>query len=96
MLPHLAEGGWETLGGTGLIADQQWPAHDPALLVDDEVTIVFQTNGKRRDEAKVAKGTPKDELERLALANTHVQAALAGAAPKKIIVVPDRLVNIVA
>ncbi len=96
MLPHLAEEGWEALGGTGLIADQQWPAHDPALLVDDEVTIVFQTNGKRRDEAKVAKGTPKDELERLALANTHVQAALAGAAPKKIIVVPDRLVNIVA
>jgi len=96
MLPHLAEEGWEALGGSGLIADQAWPKHDPALLIDDEVTIVFQTNGKRRDEAKVAKGTAKDELERLALANAHVLAALAGAAPKKIIVVPDRLVNIVA
>jgi len=96
MLPHLAEEGWEALGGSGLIADQAWPKHDPALLIDDEVTIVFQTNGKRRDEAKVAKGTAKDELERLALANAHVLAVLAGAAPKKIIVVPDRLVNIVA
>lgn len=95
MLPHLAEEGWERLGGSGLIADQAWPEHDPALLIDDEVTIVFQTNGKRRDEAKVPKGAAKDELERLALANTHVQAALAGATPKKIIVVPDRLVNIV-
>jgi len=95
MLPHLAEEGWERLGGAGLIADQHWPAHDPALLIDDEVTIVFQTNGKRRAEAKVAKGTMNDELERLALADGHVIAALAGAIPKKIIVVPDRLVNIV-
>ncbi len=95
MLPHLAEEAWAALGNEGLIAGQPWPAHDPALLVDDEVTIAVQVMGKLRDTISVAKGAPKDELEALALSSEKVQRAMAGASPKKVIVVPDRLVNIV-
>ncbi|QJU57240.1 leucine--tRNA ligase [Sphingomonas sp. AP4-R1] len=96
MIPHLAESAWERVGGEGLIADAAWPAFDPALLVDDEVTVALQVNGKLRDTISVAKGSAKDALEALALANPKVQIILAGAVPKKVIVVPDRLVNIVA
>ena len=78
-----------------LIADAAWPAVDPALLVDDEVTIACQVMGKLRDTITVPKGTAKDELERLALAAPNVVRILDGATPKKIIVVPDRLVNLV-
>ena len=95
MTPHLAEEAWADMGETGLIADAAWPAVDPALLVDDEVTIACQVMGKLRDTITVPKGTAKDELERLALAAPNVVRILDGAAPKKIIVVPDRLVNIV-
>jgi leucyl-tRNA synthetase len=65
------------------------------LLVDDEVTIAVQVNGKLRDTITVAKGTPKDALEALAMASAHVVRTLDGATPKKIVVVPDRLVNVV-
>jgi len=95
MMPHLAEDVWARIG-TGLIADAAWPAIDPALLVDDEVTIAVQVKGKLRDTLVVAKGTPRDDLERLALASDKVQRALEGADVKKVIVVPDRLVNLVA
>ena len=95
MTPHLAEEAWADMGEPGLIADAAWPVVDPALLVDDEVTIACQVMGKLRDTVTVAKGTAKDELERLALAAPNVVRILDGAAPKKIIVVPDRLVNIV-
>ncbi|MBZ9646581.1 leucine--tRNA ligase [Sphingobium sp. 3R8] len=95
MTPHLAEEGWAEMHGNGLIADAAWPPVDPALLVDDEVTIACQVMGKLRDTITVPKGTPKDELERLALAAPNVIRTLDGATPKKIIVVPDRLVNIV-
>jgi len=96
MAPHLAEEAWAANGGDGLIADAAWPEVDPALLVEDEVTIAIQVNGKLRDTITVAKGTPREAMETIALANAHVQRILAGAAPKKVIVVPDRLVNIVA
>ena len=96
MAPHLAEEGWEKLGETGLVADASWPAADPALLVDDEVTIAVQINGKLRDTLVVPKGMPKDELEALALAAPNVVRQLDGATPRKVIVVPDRLVNLVA
>jgi leucyl-tRNA synthetase len=96
MIPHLAETAWERLGGEGLVADAPWPQVDPALLVDDKVTIAIQINGKLRDTISVAKGAPKDQLEALAIGNAKVQAILAGGTPKKVIVVPDRLVNIVA
>ncbi len=96
MTPHLAEEAWAAMGNDTLIADAEWPQVDPALLVEDEVTIAIQVNGKLRDTVKAAKGEAKDVLERLALANPNVQRMLDGAAPRKVIVVPDRLVNIVA
>ena len=96
MIPHLAESAWERIGGGGLVADAAWPDADPALLVDDEVTIAIQVNGKLRDTVAVAKGSARDALEALAVGNAKVQAILAGAEPRKVIVVPDRLVNIVA
>jgi leucyl-tRNA synthetase len=96
MVPHLAEEAWARIGGEGLVADAPWPEVDPALLVDDEVTIAVQVNGKLRDTLTVAKGADKPALEAAALASAKVQAILAGATPKKVVVVPDRLVNIVA
>ncbi|HCF25125.1 MAG TPA: leucine--tRNA ligase, partial [Novosphingobium sp.] len=96
MMPHLAEDAWSQIGGDGLIADAAWPPVDPALLIDDEVTVAIQVLGKLRDTLTVAKGLPREELEALALASEKVQRALDGKAVKKVIVVPDRLVNLVA
>ena len=96
MTPHLAEEAWAKMGEAGMVADADWPSYDPALLVEDEVTIAIQVNGKLRDTHSAPKGTPREELEAIAVANTNVQRILAGAAPKKVIVVPDRLVNVVA
>lgn len=96
MVPHLAEEAWAAMDNSGLIADAAWPEVDPALLVEDEVTIAIQVNGKLRDTVKAAKGADKADLEAMALANPNVQRMLDGAAPRKVIVVPDRLVNIVA
>ena len=94
--PHLAEEAWEKLGHEGLIANAPWPEADPALLVDDSVTIAVQVNGKLRDTLLAPKGAPRDQIEAMALASEKVQAVLDDAPPKKIIVVPDRLVNLVA
>ncbi len=96
MMPHLAEQAWANMGETGLIADAAWPPVDPALLVEDEVTIAIQVLGKLRDTVTVPKGMAREELEALALASEKVQRALDGKAVKKVIVVPDRLVNLVA
>jgi leucyl-tRNA synthetase len=96
MTPHLAEEIWERLGGEGLVANAPWPIADPAMLVDDSVTLPIQVNGKRRDEITVAKDLPKEEVEALALATEGVQRALDGKPPKKVIVVPGRIVNVVA
>ncbi|GGB89368.1 leucine--tRNA ligase [Novosphingobium endophyticum] len=95
MMPHLAEEAYATFG-EGLVANAMWPEVDPSLLVEDEVTIAIQVNGKLRDTEVVAKGLDKGSLEAVAVANAKVQAILSGATPKKVIVVPDRLVNIVA
>ncbi|HCQ64083.1 MAG TPA: leucine--tRNA ligase, partial [Rhodobacteraceae bacterium] len=84
------------MGGTGLVANAPWPVADPAMLVDDSVTLPIQVNGKRRDEITVAKDLPKEEVEALALATEGVQRALDGKPPKKVIVVPGRIVNVVA
>jgi leucyl-tRNA synthetase len=96
MAPHLAEEAWAASGGEGLIADAAWPAVDPALLVEDEVTIAIQVNGKLRDTLTMAKGLPREEIEAAALASDKVVRILEGKAPRKVIVVPDRLVNLVA
>ena len=94
MMPHLAEEVFARFG-EGLVADAAWPAVDSALLVDDEVTVAVQVKGKLRDTLTVAKGTSKEDLEALALASDKVQRAIDGADVKKVIVVPDRLVNLV-
>jgi leucyl-tRNA synthetase len=96
MAPHFAEEAWARLGEQGLVANAAWPAADPALLVDDEVTIAIQLNGKLRDTFSVAKGTARETLEALALRSDKVTRLLDGKAPRKVIVVPDRLVNVVA
>ena len=96
MAPHLAEEAWAANGGEGLIADAAWPAVDPALLVEDEVTIAIQVNGKLRDTLTMAKGLPREEIEAAALASANVVRILEGKTPRKVIVVPDRLVNLVA
>ena len=95
MTPHLAEEIWQMQGGDGLIAQANWPKADPALLVDESVTLPVQINGKRRGEITVPTDMDKAEVEKLALASDAVQRALAGAQPKKVIVVPGRIVNVV-
>ncbi|MBA3525551.1 MAG: class I tRNA ligase family protein, partial [Sphingomonas sp.] len=96
MAPHLAEECWEALGHEFLVADAQWPSFDPQLLVDDQVTLAIQVNGKLRDTLAAPRGLSREAAEALALASDKVQRQLDGAAPRKVIVVPDRLVNIVA
>jgi leucyl-tRNA synthetase len=99
MMPHLAEEAWAALPESrrtaAMIAGAAWPAADPALLVDDEVTIAIQIAGKLRDTMTLAKGLDKDAVEAAALARPRIVELLNGGAPKKVIVVPDRLVNIV-
>jgi leucyl-tRNA synthetase len=94
--PHLAEESWAALGEPEMVADAAWPSFDPALLVDEQVTLAVQVNGKLRDTLVAPRGLDRAAVEELALASGNVQRQLAGASPRKIIVVPDRLVNIVA
>jgi leucyl-tRNA synthetase len=96
MAPHLAEECWALLGSGVMIADTAWPDFDPALLIEDQVTLAVQVNGKLRDTLTAPRGLPKEEAEALALGSEKVQRQLNGAPPRKVIVVPDRLVNIVA
>ena len=95
MTPHLAEDIWAHQGGEGLVAVAPWPIADEAMLVDDTVTLPIQINGKRRAEISVAKDLDKAEVEKIALSTEAVQKALEGNAPKKVIVVPGRIVNVV-
>jgi leucyl-tRNA synthetase len=96
MAPHLAEESWAALGGDGMVTEAEWPSFDPAMLVDDQVTLAVQVNGKLRDTLSAPRGLDREAAEALALASDKVQRQLNGAAPRKVIVVPDRLVNIVA
>ncbi|MGR6330738.1 leucine--tRNA ligase [Sphingomonas sp. XXL09] len=96
MVPHIAEEAWARHGFDGLIADAPWPAVEAALLVEDEVTIAVQVNGKLRDTLTVPKDMARDALEAAALASDKIVRTLEGKTPKKVIVVPGRLVNIVA
>jgi leucyl-tRNA synthetase len=96
MAPHLAEEAWAATGETGLIADAAWPEVDPGLLVEDKVTIAIQVNGKLRDTLVLPKGVDRAALEAAALASDKVVRILEGKLPRKVIVVPDRLVNLVA
>ena len=93
--PHLAEELWEKLGQKELIALAPWPKYDPALCQEDTVTVVIQVNGKLREKLDVTRGLDRTTLEELARQTPKVQKALEGITPKKVIVVPDRLVNFV-
>ena len=94
--PHLAEEAWMHRGEAGMIADADWPSFDPAMLIDDEVTIAVQVNGRLRETMVAPRGTSREDAEAMALALPKIQAQLGGSDPRKVIVVPDRLVNIVA
>ncbi len=95
MTPHLAEEIWSMLGGAAMVAQAPWPKADPALLVEDTVTLPIQINGKRRGELEVAKDAAKDVIEAMVLDHPAVLKALNGGQPKKLIVVPGRIVNVV-
>ncbi len=94
--PHLAESAWERLGGEGFVADAPWPAYDPALAQDDEKVLPVQINGKRRAEIRAPSGAGQDVVEAIARADADVLRHLEGLSVRKVIVVPDRIVNIVA
>ena len=96
MTPHLSEDIWQTQGGDGLATTATWPVADEAMLVSDTITLPIQVNGKRRAEITVPADMSKEDIEKEALADQAVQRTLNGAAPKKIIVVPGRIVNVVA
>jgi leucyl-tRNA synthetase len=95
MTPHIAESIWTYQGGAGLVANAPWPKADPALLVDENVILPIQINGKRRAEISVPKDMPVSEVELLVLADETVIKVLGGVPPKKLIVVPGRIVNVV-
>jgi len=93
--PYTCEELWEELGRTGPVFRQAWPVADPELAKEDAIEVPVQVNGKLRGRVRVAIGMSKEELERLALADDKVTPWLEGKQVAKIIVVPDKLVNIV-
>ncbi len=95
MMPHLAEECWRVIGNEGYVAATDWPAFDPALLVEDAVTLPVQVNGKKRAEVTVPKDAVNGDIERAVLALEEVQRYLNGP-PRKVIIVRERIVNVVA
>ncbi|MCG5481160.1 MAG: leucine--tRNA ligase [Ensifer alkalisoli] len=95
MMPHLAEECWREIGGEGLIAEKSWPSFDPALVVENEITLPVQINGKKRADLTIARDADQSAIETAVLALDVVKSALNGVSPKKIIVVPQRIVNVV-
>jgi leucyl-tRNA synthetase len=95
MMPHLTEELWHLLGHATLLADQPWPKADPALTVEDSVTIAVQVNGKLRGTVVLARGVDAAIAEAAAIALPAVQRLLEGRAPRKVIIVPNRIVNVV-
>lgn len=96
MMPHLAEECWAALGHETLVATTPWPDVDPDLLVDDAITLPVQVNGKKRADVTVPRQAGKEEVEAAVLALDAVKKALDGKPPKKVIVVPQRIINVVA
>jgi leucyl-tRNA synthetase len=96
MMPHLAEECWALLGHRRLVAEEPWPTPDAALLVEDTITIAVQVNGKRRDELTIARNAAKEDIEAAALKLDNVVRAIGGRQIKKVVIVPQRIVNVVA
>ncbi len=95
MMPHLAEEMWLALGHSKLVVETAWPEFDPALLIEDTVTIAVQVNGKLRGTLEFAKDTPQDKVQPEALSLDAVAKLLDGSEPRKVIYVPNKIVNIV-
>ena len=93
--PHLAEELWMRTGGAYSVHQQPWPTHDPAALAEEEITLVVQVNGRRRDALPAPAGTSREAALRLALASENVQRHLRGRPPRDAVYVPDRLLNLV-
>ena len=96
MMPHLAEELWQNLSHRTLLVETPWPQADAALTVDDQATVAVQVNGKLRATIQLPRDCDKAVAEQAALADPAVQRLLEGKAPKKVVVVPNRIVNIVA
>ena len=95
MMPHLAEELWQRLGHERLLAETAWPVADPAWLAAEEVTVAVQVNGKRRAEIRLVPGAARAAAREAALADEAVQRAMGGKPPRRVIVVPDKIVNVV-
>jgi leucyl-tRNA synthetase len=95
MMPHLAEECWSALGQSGLVADQPWPVLDRSLAVDDRIVIPVQVNGKRRAELTIDRAAEASLVEAEALKLDAVVRELDGRSPRKVIIVPQRIVNVV-
>jgi leucyl-tRNA synthetase len=95
MMPHLAEECWAALGHKQLVAEEPWPVVERDLLIEDTITLPVQVNGKKRADVTVSRDAPNPEIEAAVLALEPVRRALEGRAPKRIIVVPQRIVNVV-
>jgi leucyl-tRNA synthetase len=96
MMPHLAEECWAALGHRTLVAEAPWPVVERDLLVEDTVVLPVQVNGKKRADVTVRRDAGPPEIEALVLSLEAVKRALSGKPPKKVIVVPQRIVNVVA
>ena len=95
MMPHLAEECWKALGQSGMAAEQAWPKFDPALVIENDVVMPVQINGKKRGDLTIARDADQSAVIAATLALDFVQAALNGQSKKKVIVVPQRIVNVV-
>ena len=95
MVPHLAEELWQLLGHERILVETPWPVADPAWLAADTVIVPIQVNGKRRAELELPRGSSAAQIEALALADAAVQRAMEGKPPRRVVVVPDKIVNVV-
>jgi leucyl-tRNA synthetase len=95
MTPHIAEELWARLGNEGFLCDQPWPTYDEALVLDDEIKIAVQVNGKLRGEIKIPRESSEEAMKTRALDLDNVKRQIAGSEIRRIIVVPNRIVNVV-
>jgi leucyl-tRNA synthetase len=96
MIPHITEELWAELGNTPLLVDSPWPTVNPDFLKEDSVTIAVQINGKLKATITMPVNTPQADAEKIAMADAGVIRALEGKSVRKVIVVPNKIVNVVA